>query len=170
MTMTALPSRQARTLAWSRALLPAAALLGLLPLAASAAPTNTVQSIQTVQTRAVQPQAPKSRAALAVALVTTYSITVTSTDDFPMNNSVVTLNIGGKAFINSSYGPGGTLKTLVFSLTRTEFQGLKTGDPVLVYYGQDNAAIPAAQWGFGTLNLSMLDKPAASTQTVLKGK
>lgn len=167
--MTALPPRQARTLAWSRALLPAA-LFGLLPLAASAAPTNTVQSIQTVQTRVVQPRPPKSRAALAVALITTYNITVTSTDDFPMTDSVVTLSIGGKEFINSSYGPGGTLKTLVFSLTRAEFQSLRTGDKIALYYGQDNAAIPAAQWGFGTLDLSRLDKPAASTQTIIKAK
>ncbi len=153
-----------------RALLPALALC-LLPLGSVfAAPTNTIQSIKTVQTRVVQIRAPQSRAALAVALVTTYDVTVSSTDDFPMNDSVVTLSIGGKEFINSSYGLGGTLKTLVFSLTRPQFQSLKTGDPVLVYYGQDNAALPAAQWGFGTLNLSMLDKPAASTQTIIKVK
>lgn len=168
--MTALPPHQARTLAWSRTLLPAAALLGLLPLAAIAAPTNTVQSIVTVQTRAVQTQAPKSRAALAAALVTTYSITVTSTDDFPMTDSIVTLNIGGKEFTSSAYGPGGAMNTLVFSLTLAQFQSLSNGEKIALYYGQDNATIPAAQWSFGTLDLKQLDKPAASTQIATKGK
>lgn len=134
----------------------AALALCLLPLGSvSAAPTNTVNAIQTVYTS---------------PSVTTYNITVTSTDDFPMNDSVVTLSIGGKEFINSSYGPGGTLHTLVFSLTRPQFLSLKNGDSVLVYYGADNAAISAAQWNFGTLDLSLLDKPAASTQTVTKKK
>ncbi len=181
MTMTALPTRLAkRPLAWSRALLPAV-LLGLLPLGAvNAAPQNTVQSIVTVQTKApqstasqaasTQTKSPQARAALAPALVTTYSITLTSTDDFPMTDSIVTLNIGGKEFTSSTYGPGGAMNTLVFSLTRDQFLSLKTGDKMAVYYGQDNAAIPAAQWNFGTLNLSLLNKPAAAAQTAAKGK
>ncbi len=137
------------------ALLPALALF-LLPLGSViAAPTNTVSAIQTVRT--------------GPSLIT-YNITVTSSDDFPMNDSVVTLSVGGKEFINSAYGPGGTLKTLVFSLTRPQFLSLKNGDPVFVYYGADNAAVSAAQWSFGTLDLSLLDKPAASTQTPAKGK
>ncbi len=155
MIMTAIPSRQAkRPLAWSRALLPAL-FLGLLPLSASAAPTNTVNAIQTVHPS---------------ASVTMYTITVTSTDEFPMTDSLVTLGIGGKEFTNSAYGPGGTTNTLVFSLTSAQFKSLSNGDKIVVYYGADNATIPAAQWSFGTLDLSLLDKPAASTQTPAKGK
>lgn len=137
------------------ALLSAIALC-LLPLGSvSAAPTNIVNAIQTVHTG---------------PSVITYDITVTSTDEFRMNDSVVTLSIGGKEFINSSYGTDGTLHTLVFSLTRTQFLSLKNGDSMFVYYGADNAAISAARWSFGTLDLSLLDKPAASTQTVTKRK
>lgn len=173
--MTATTPRQAkRTLALRRALLPAV-LLGLLPLGASAAPTNTVQSIVTVQTKAPQPKTPQpkalqTRAALAVAQVTTYSITLTSTDDFPMTDSIVTLNIGGKEFTSSAYAPGGAMNTLVFSLTRAQFLSLSTGDKIALYYGQDNAAIPAAQWSFGKLDLTMLDKKAAPAPTAPKGK
>ena len=58
----------------------------------------------------------------------------------------MTLSIGGKEFINSSYGTGGTLNTLVLSLTRSQFLSLKNGAPVVVYYVEDNAAMPAAQW------------------------
>ncbi len=138
-----------------RMLLPAL-LLCLFPLkGASAAPQNTVTAIKTVHTG---------------ASVITYNITVTSSDEFPMNDSVVTLSIGGKEFINSSYGSDGTLHTLVFSLTRLQFLSLKSGAPVLVYYGASNAAISAAQWNFGSLDLSLLDKPAASTPTAAKGK
>lgn len=148
--MTAPLRRQAkRLLAFRHALLPAV-FLGLLPLSVSAAPTNTVNAIQTVHPR---------------ALATFYSITLTSTDDFPVTDSIVTLRIGSTEFTNSSYGPDGTLKTLVFSLTSAQFQSLSSGDKMVVYYGQDNANIPAAQWDFGTLNLSQLDKPAASAST-----
>ena len=156
--MTALTSRQAkRPLAWSRVLLPAV-FLGLLPLSVSAAPTNTVNAIQTMHSS---------------ASVTFYSIAVTSTDDFPVTDSIVTLRIGSKEFTNSTYGSGGTLKTLVFNLTSAEFLSLSSGDKMVVYYGQDNASIPAAQWDFGTLDLSQLDKPTASSsspQAAAKGK
>lgn len=149
--MTALTERRAtRAPARSRALLPAL-LFCLLPLGAAApagadAPQNSIRSIRTVHT----------------GRLVTYDITVTSSAEFPMNDSVVTLSIGGKEFINSSYAPGGTLNTLVFSLTRSQFQSLKNGAPVAVYYGQDNAAIPAAQWNFGTLDMGLLDKGTIS--------
>ncbi len=165
--MTALTPRQAqRPLAWSRVLLPAA-LFGLLPLAASAAPTNTVESIQTVQTQVLPPpasksQADKSKTASFAAPLTTYNITVTSTDDFPMTDSIITLSIGGKEFTSSAYAPGGAMNSLVFSLTRAQFQSLSTGDKITLYYGADNAALPAAQWNFGTLDLSRLDKPGTA--------
>lgn len=141
-----------------RMLLPAL-LLCLLPCGAFAAgttaPQNAIRAIQTVHTG---------------RSVITYSITLTSTAEFPMNDSVVTLSIGGKEFINSTYAPGGTLNTLVFSLTRAQFLSLKSGAPVAVYYGQDNAALPDAQWNFGKLDLSLLDKKSASAQTAPKGK
>ena len=139
--------RQARrTPARSRILLPAL-LFCLQPLGAAlpagaAAPHNSIVSLQTVRT----------------GPLVSYDIAVTSTAEFPMGNAVVTLNIGGTEFINSHYAPGGTLNTLVFSLTRAQFLSLKNGAPVSVYYGADNAAIPAAQWQFGALNTAMLDK------------
>lgn len=136
----------------ARLLLPAA--LCLLALAFSSAcyawadalpgtPQNSIRSIRTV---------------LTGGRLTTYNITLTSSAEFPMNDAVVTLSIGGKEFINSGYGTDGTLHTLVFSLTRTEFQSLKNGASVVVYYGADNAAIPEAQWNFGTLDLGLLDQ------------
>ncbi len=168
--MSALTERQAkRMLARPRALPPLlfpALLCCLLPLgsvpASADAPQNSIRSIRSVVTG---------------GRLTTYDITVTSTAEFPMGDAVVTLSIGGKEFINSSYAPGGTLNSLVFSLTRSQFLSLKNGAPVAVYYGADNAALPAAQWNFGTLDLRLLNRgvisrpisslPAASQQ---KGK
>ena len=153
------PERRAKRLpARIGALLPAL-IVCLLPLnaafsAGAAIPKNSIRSIRTVHT----------------GRITTYDITLTSASEFPMNDSVVTLSIGGKEFINSSYAPGGTLNTLVFSLTRSQFQSLKSGAAVVVYYGGDNAAIPAAQWNFGTLNLKMLDKGTLVLQTAQKGQ
>lgn len=132
----------------SRALLPAL-LFCLLPLggtpAGADAPQNSIVSMQTVRT----------------GPLTSYDIAVTSTAEFPMGNAIVTLNIGGTEFTNSHYAPGGTLNTLVFSLTHAQFLSLKNGMPVSVYYGADNAAIPAAQWQFGALNTAMLDRGVA---------
>ncbi len=145
--MTSLPNSKARrTPAPSRVLLPAL-LFCLLPLGAAlpagaAAPQNTIVSLQTVHT----------------GRLITYDVTVTSTAEFPMGDAIVTLNVGGTEFSNSRYVPGGTLNTLVFSLTRAQFLSLKNGAPVSVYYGADNAAIPAAQWQFGALDTAMLDR------------
>lgn len=140
-----LKRRAGRAPARSRVLV--SALLCLLPLGAAlpagaAAPQNTIVSLQTVHT----------------GKLISYDIAVTSTAEFPMGDAIVTLNIGGVEFINSHYAPGGTLNTLVFSLTRAQFLSLKNGAAVSVYYGADNAAIPAAQWQFGALNTAMLDK------------
>lgn len=148
-----LKHRAGRTPARSRALVPAL-FFCLLPLGAAlpagaATPQNSIVSLQTVRT----------------GPLVSYDIAVTSTAEFPMGDAVVTLNIGGAEFINSRYAPGGTLNTLVFSLTRAQFLSLKNGAPVSVYYGADNAAIPAAQWQFGALNTAMLDKKAAVRQT-----
>jgi hypothetical protein len=152
MGQSALTERPAKRMpAWPRVLpsLLLPVLLCCLPLFGAAlpvganAPQNSISSIRTVVTG---------------GRLTTYDIAVTSTAEFPMGDAVVTLCIGSKEFINSSYAPGGTLNTLVFSLTRSQFLGLKNGAPVAVYYGEDNAAIPAAQWNFGTLNLRLLDR------------
>ena len=145
--MTSPAKRRARRLpAPSRVLLPTL-LLCLLPLGAASpagadTPQNSIVSLQTVHT----------------GPLVTYDIAVTSTAEFPMGDAIVTLNIGGTEFINSRYAPGGTLNTLVFSLTRTQFLSLKNGAAVSVYYGADNATIPAAQWQFGALNMTMLDR------------
>ena len=139
------------------------ALLCLLPLSALPAAqadtpqntiTNTIAALKTVRT----------------GRLLTYNIVVSSTAPFPMRDEVVTLSVGGREFINSSYVSGGTLNTLVFSLTAKEFAALPTGAPVRVYYGHDDAALPAAQWDFGTLDKSRLDKgpaapPVAATTT-----
>lgn len=146
--MTARLARPAKRTLARRSLLLPALLCCLLPFggassAGTAAPVNSINSIRSV---------------LTDGRVTTYDITLTSTAEFPMNDSVVTLSIGGTEFINSSYAPGGTLKSLVFSLTRDQFLKLKNGAPVVVYYGEDSAAISAAQWNFGTLDLGILDQ------------
>lgn len=132
-----------------RPALPLALLLGLAPLSAALpagadAPQNTISAIQTGVFR---------------GRVLSYDITLTSSAEFPMGNAVVTLRIGSQEFLVSRYGTDGTLHTLVFSLTPAQFKSLHTGDPVVIYYSEDNAALPAAQWNFGALDLSQLGKP-----------
>lgn len=87
-----------------------------------------------------------------------YDITVTSPDEFPMRDEIVTLSIGGQTFSNSHYLSGGDLNTLVFSLTQKQFQSFPAGTAAVVYYGQDDAAISKAQWVLGTSDKSILDK------------
>jgi hypothetical protein len=149
MTMTEHPNcRARRTHAWAAAVLPlllAAYLGGATP--SHAAPRNTIRYIQPVVSR---------------GHVTTYAVCLYSTTEFPMRNEVITLSIGGKTFINSSYVQGGDLHTILFSLTQSDYQALKNGDPVAVFYGQNDALNPAAQWSFGTLS-GLPTKPAATT-------
>ena len=88
-----------------------------------------------------------------------YDITVTSPDEFPMRDEIVTLSVGGETFSNSHYIPGTDLNTLVFSLTQQQFQSLPTGTAAVVYYGQDDAGILKAQWVLGTSDKGILDIP-----------
>lgn len=132
------PNRRARrTHARTAALLPllVAACLG------SAAPShaaarNTLRYIQPVVSR---------------GHATTYDVCLYSTAEFPMRDEVVTLAIGGQAFINSRYLQGGDLHTIIFSLTQSQYLSLHNGDPIAVYYGQGDASLSTAQWSFGTL-------------------
>lgn len=150
MIMSAFSQQSARL---KRPVLLAAALACLLPLSA---PPPTRADAPKSSVAALKNSIVAIRSVVDGRRPTTYTITLTSTAEFPMTNSVVTLNIGGQEFINSSYAPGGSLNTLVFSLTRSQFSSLKSGAPVVVYYGADNAALPAAQWSFGALDLSLL--------------
>lgn len=99
----------------------------------------------------------------------TYSIGLYSSVEFPMRDEVATLSIGGKSFINSSYVQGGDLHTIIFSLTQSQFQSLKNGDQMVVYYGQSDASDPAAQWVFGTfqgVTRSTITKTIGTIQTI----
>ena len=136
--MTEHTNRRTRRHAWTAAALPlllAACLQGAAP--SQAAPRNTIRSIQPIVSR---------------GRVTTYAVCLYSTTEFPMRNEVITLSIGGKTFINSSYVQGGDLHTIIFSLTQSDYLALKNGDPVAVFYGQSDASNPAAQWNFGALS------------------
>lgn len=130
-----LKRRPQRARAWTTTLL-------LVACAASAAPSyaasaNIIRYIQPVVSR---------------GHVITYAVCLHSTAEFPMRNEVITLSIGRKTFINSSYVQGGDLHTIIFSLTQNDYQALKNGDPVSVFYGQSDAFNTAAQWSFGTLH------------------
>ncbi len=130
--------RARRMPAWKAGALPlllAACVAGAAP--SQAAPRNTIRYIQPVISR---------------GHVTTYAVCLYSTAEFPMRDEVITLSIGSKTFINSSYVQGGDLHTIIFTLSPSDYQGLKNGDPVAVFYGQGDSFNTASQWSFGTLS------------------
>lgn len=83
-------------------------------------------------------------------------IEVTSTHAFPVGDEIVVLRIGGREFSLSHSPSDGSLNTLFFSLTGTDFDALRTGEPVLVYYGSYDPKNEV--WNFGNLNKGLLNQ------------
>ena len=168
--MSFCPPRPKRRVSFPTAL--PTALLCLLPLSAlpaapaapAATPGSAASSISALKTARSGRQ-------------TFYEITVTSTAEFPMRDEAVVLAIGGQEFSYSRYLPGGDMNTLVFSVTAKQFAALPSGAAATVYYGHDDAALPAARWNLGSFDKSLLDRapvggPAggpALTDTVKSG-
>jgi hypothetical protein len=62
-------------------------------------------------------------------------ITLTSSRKFPMRAALPTLVIGTQRFEGSRYPADGSMSTLIFILTSSEFQALADGAPMSVDYG-----------------------------------
>ena len=75
-------------------------------------------------------------------------IEIASDDDFPVRDSLLTLQIGSHSFTVSRYA-GDDLHRVVFSLTAAEFGSLSGTDNVMVYYGKKPRG---AVWQCGPLN------------------
>lgn len=101
-------------------------------------PTNTIRAIRVVA-RGVE-------------------IEVHSTRPFPIRALPAILRVGDQEFIRSRYPKGGGLDTLVFLLSREEFDALASGDPVAVQYGKGRVANPRTRWDFGSLDKSLLQE------------
>jgi hypothetical protein len=98
-------------------------------------PTNTIRAIRAVA-RGVE-------------------IEVHSTRPFPVRTLPAVLRVGNEEFVRSRYPKGGGLDTLVFLLSREEFDALATGDAVTVQYGKGTAS-PRTLWRLGALDKSLL--------------
>ena len=97
------------------------------------------------------------RPVLTKGTILTYNIYLYSSTEFPMRDEIATLAIGKKQFINSSYTQGGNLHTICFTLTKSQYEGLVSGNVMAVFYGQYDANNPPAQWNFGRFT-----KPSAA--------
>ena len=93
-------------------------------------------------------------------------IEVHSSREFPIRDQVVVLRIGDKEFLRSKTPENGSLNTLIFMLTPTQFAALTDGAAMTVKYGRDKDGdagpqIEAAQsarglrWDFGKLNKAL---------------
>ncbi len=77
------------------------------------------------------------------------------------------LRIGEREFSSSRYPPDGRLDTLIFSIPHGEFDLLRQGDAVWVYYGGAGSPPPAEfvpassdPWSFGGFEKRLIDCPA----------
>lgn len=83
-------------------------------------------------------------------------IEVHSTREFPVRDAIVVLRVGAQE-INMSRSPAdGSLHTLIFRLTPAQWAATKTGDAVLLYFGEDDPKDAANRWVFGSLDKSRL--------------
>lgn len=84
------------------------------------------------------------------AVASGVEIELHSTRPFPVRNEIVILRIGNEEFTKSRYADDGDLKTLIFTLTPTEYARINTGDKVTVYYGRN--ASTENKWDFGAMD------------------
>ena len=90
-----------------------------------------------------------------------------SSEPFPTRALFPVVRIGLRDFSRSSYGPDGSLNTLIFFIPREEFDLLSPDDPVWVYYGGagrpphlDYLPDAANPWSFGSFRKGLVDCPA----------
>jgi len=83
-------------------------------------------------------------------------IELTSENPFPVRNALVLLRIGDEYFSPGTY-PTGDLHTLVFTLTREEFDRLRSGVGVALGYGTKTGFYEGEpRWNGGPLDKSLL--------------
>ena len=108
-------------------------------LRASAADTNGIKSI-TTGTLSGKP---------------TIEITLTSTRPFTVRDEGLLLQVGANTFTLSHSPTNGSLNTIIFALTPSQFAATNTGDPVTAYFESDAPTSPDA-WQFGKFDKSLL--------------
>ena len=89
-------------------------------------------------------------------------IELSSTRPFPIRALYAVLCIGAALESPQSRHPDGSLNTIIFLLTREEFDRTRDGDPVTVQYGGCNRDLTDMRpywdlWIFGPLDKSLLD-------------
>ena len=85
----------------------------------------------------------------------TIEITLTSTRPFTVRDEGLLLQVGANTFTLSHSPTDGSLHTIIFALTPSQFAATKTGDPVTAYFESDAPTSPDA-WQFGKLDKSLL--------------
>jgi hypothetical protein len=83
-------------------------------------------------------------------------IEIYSSRPFPVRALPPVLRMGSKEFMISRNPEDGSLNSLIFTLTPTEFAQVSTGDPVVVQYGAGMA--PEDRWDFPRLDKSLVNK------------
>lgn len=90
-----------------------------------------------------------------------------SSEPFPVRALFPVVRIGSRDFSRSRPGDDGRLNTLVFDIPHEEFDLLRSGDLVWVYYGGAGGPPPldsvpdiSDPWNFGSFNKELLDCPA----------
>lgn len=132
------------------ALLGAGAAILLHLSNAQAYGADEVNVVKRIQTAAVKAEGRSSGPPV--------EIQVDSTKEFPVRDAVVVLNIGGKEFTMSRSPEDGSLNTLIFTVSASDWASLKSGDSMAVYFGQDDVKNPEARWNFGALDKTLLNK------------
>ncbi len=97
---------------------------------------NEIRSIRTVNTA-------------TLGADSAVEIELFSTRAFPVRDELMVLRIGEQHFFLSRYAEDGNLNTVIFLLTRDEWEQAVDGDPVVVQYGMYEAGDP---WDFGLLD------------------
>lgn len=64
----------------------------------------------------------------------------TNAQSFPVMNELPVLRVGNREFNLSRYPDTGETTSLIFTLTRAEYEQLKEGDDVTVQYGSGESA------------------------------
>lgn len=132
-------------------------LFALLLMSAAAIRASAADEVNVVQSIRSAAPPPGQVGSLGLPAV---EVQINSTKEFPVRDEIVILNIGGKEFSFSRSPADGSLSTLIFSIPGDAWAALKTGDAIVVYFGQDDPKGGSEfRWTFGTLDKSLLDKP-----------
>ena len=82
-------------------------------------------------------------------------ITVKGAQEFDVRNEIVTLQIGSRNFSNNRSPADGDTRTLIFTLTQSEWDSLSSGDAIALGWGADASS---NRRNLGTLDKSQLNK------------